>query len=97
VNFTKLILEYMTKVYNLSQNYPFPYSNLLTRIFKVFQISFKGEEYLHSQILTINENTPKSLKFKPLPYINWKYEEEISANDIETLTLQSYLEVIPPL
>lgn len=66
IDFTNFILEYITKVYNLSRNYPLPYSNLLTHIFKAFQIFLEGEECLDSHIPTINENTLKSLKFKPL-------------------------------
>jgi len=36
VDFTKLILEHITKVFSLSRNYPMHYSNLLTHIFKDF-------------------------------------------------------------
>jgi len=82
----ELILEYMTKVYNSSRNYLLPYSNLVDHIFKAFQILLEGEERLDPQIPTIDENTLKNLKFKPLPFGHWKHKEEIFANDIEAST-----------
>jgi len=95
MDFSELILEYTTKVCNLSRNYPLPHSNLFICIFRSFQIFLKGKECFDSQILTINEATLKSLKFKPLPSGYWKHEEEISANDIEAPPPQPYLEMIP--
>jgi len=68
MDFAELIFKYMTKVCNLSKNYPLPYTNLLTYIFKVFQIFLKGKEWLDSQIPTIDKTIVKSLKFKPLPF-----------------------------
>lgn len=96
VDFAKLIVEYMTKVCNLSQNYRLPYLYLLTHIFNAFRISLEGKECLNSQIPIINENILNNLKFKLLLYGCWKHEEEISTKDIGTLTPQSYHEEIPP-
>ena len=50
VDFAELILECMTKVYNLSRNFPLPYFNLLTHIFKAFNVSVKEEGRLDTQI-----------------------------------------------
>jgi len=75
VDFAELILEYMTKVRNMAQNFPLSYSNLLRHIFKYFYISLEAEEHLGTRIPTINENTLKSLKFKSLPTGYWKYED----------------------
>jgi len=48
VDFTKLILEYMTNVCNLSINFPLCYSNLLMYIFRYFNISLEAEEHLET-------------------------------------------------
>ena len=95
MDFADLILEYTTKVCNLSWNYPSPYSNLLTHILKTFQMFLEGKQHLNSHILTINETTVKSLKLKPLCSGHRKHEHEISANDIRTPPPQLYLKMIP--
>ena len=76
IDFAKLKLEYMTKVCNLSTDLSLLYSNLLTHIFKVFNVSLEDEKLLEISIPTINENTLKTLRFKPLPSSVWKHEEK---------------------
>jgi len=95
VDFVRLILEYMTRVYNLARNFLLYYSNVLTHIFKYFYISPQVEQHLKTQIPTIKENNLKCLIFKPLPIGHWKHEDKISTDDIELVkprpSLKSFL------
>lgn len=66
IDFVKIICKYMTKVCNLAHNFPLPYLNLLTYIFKYFHNSLDVEEHIETKISAINESTLKSLKFTSL-------------------------------
>ena len=46
-HFAKLILKYMIKVCNISLNFPSPHSNLLSHIFKAFQVSLEQKNSPH--------------------------------------------------
>ena len=61
VDFARLILDYMTKISQLSQNYLLPYSNLLARLFQAYNVPLDGEECLTFYVPTINEETLKVL------------------------------------
>jgi len=88
VDFVELILDYVTKVCNMSRSFPLLYSNLLTHILKYFNISLDTEKRCKTHIPTINENTLKSFKFKSLPSGHWKYKEKISTDGTENLRLR---------
>jgi len=85
----------MTKDCSLTRNFPLPLLNLLTHIFKYFNIPLEVEEHFETQISTVNENTLKSLKFKPLPTGHWKHEDEISVDNIKSAKPLPYLKIIP--
>ena len=48
VDFVELTLDYMTKVCNLSRNFPLPYSNILAHIFKIVNLSLEVEDRLNT-------------------------------------------------
>jgi len=94
VNFTKIILHYIERVREASRKSALPYVNLLTKIFKHFNIPLDGKEFVGISKRCINQATVKSFNFKQLPSVQLMHKDEVlksrsTSNVLKCHTLSS--------